>query len=172
VSSRPSRHWLPGLTFVLMASGCVVPIGPEWSTPQNNYPPILGYANPAIGSILGLGADGSAPLTVEVGLQDPNTQDQLYYRWIIDYPPYLEGVSKLALGNVQPGGGTTERSRLLFAPNCTDHNIAHGFSNHRLLFAASDRAFSNDAPSQGDFDGVPAGDFLVEAAWQFVLDCP
>jgi hypothetical protein len=160
---------LSGLA-VLLASGCVVPIGPEWSTPQNNYPPSIGYANPAIGSILGLDTDGGAPLTVEVQLQDPNTQDRLYYRWIIDYPPYLQGISQLALEDVQPGGNTFARAAISFAPNCSDDHIAHGFTNHRLLLAASDRPFLSEDTSQENLDAIGAG-FLVEAAWQFVLDC-
>lgn len=168
--SSQSRRLLPGLAVAWLASGCVVPIGPDWSTPQNNYPPAIAYVNPAVGSILGLGADGGAPLTVEVQLQDPNTQDKLYYRWIIDYPPYSPGISQLALEGIQPGGNTTTREAIYFAPNCSDNRIAHGFSDHRLLLAASDRPFLSSDPGQGALDVVSDG-FLVEAAWQFVLAC-
>jgi hypothetical protein len=153
---------------MVSAAGCVVPIGPEWSTPQNNYPPAVAYANPPVGTILGLDADGGTPLTVAVELQDPNAQDKLYYRWIVDYPPYSTGISRLALEGVQPGANKAVRDAIYFAPNCND--VAHGFSDHRLLLAATDRPFLSEDTSQGNLDAVGSG-FLVEAAWQFILDC-
>ncbi len=169
MSSHQPRRLLPGLAVLFSATSCVVPIGPEWSTPQNNYPPAIAYANPPVGSILGLDADGGAPLTVEVELLDPNTQDNLYYRWIVDYPPYSAGISRLTLEGVQPGGNKLGRDAIYFAPNCND--IAHGFSDHRLLLAATDGPFLSEDPSQGNLDAVGSG-FLVEGAWQFNLACP
>jgi len=154
------------------AMGCVVPVGPEWTDPQGNYPPTITSASPPIGSVLSMDPDGGEPLAVEVDLADQNTQDQLYVRWIIDYPPYVEGQSHIALPLILPGGQQIDRSPILFTPNCMDDQIARRMSDHRLLLAVSDRPFAPEGPSQGDLVLVQKGNFLVEAAWQFEIDCP
>jgi hypothetical protein len=157
------------LAFFAGLPTCVVPVSPEWTDPQSNIPPTIYFADPAVGSILGLGADGGGSLTVKVVLADQNTQDKLYIRWIIDYPPFDASISRLTtLQPIQPGGNQIERPRLFFAPDCINDQIAHGFTSHRLLLAASDRPFIDD-PAQ--LDRVPDGNFCVEATWQFELEC-
>jgi hypothetical protein len=166
---------LASLTFLAASVGCVVPVGPEWTDPQTNVPPTIDYAIPPIGDVLTLDADGGAPMSLEVGLADQNTQDKLYVRWIIDYPPYQDGISHLAMPLQLPGGNQIKRPPIYFAPSCSDDALSHDFSNHRLLLAVSDRPFS--LPNNFNFsqasppDQVPTGNFLVKGSWQFVLDC-
>jgi hypothetical protein len=150
-------------------SACVVPVGPEWTDPQVNYPPTIRSAAPATGSVLSLAPDASGPLAVLVVLADQNTKDRLYTRWIIDYPPFIDSVTQVPLITDLPGGSEIERPPLYFAPNCIDHRIASGFSNHRLLFAASDRPF--DDTNQEEPDKVLEGNFLVTSTWQFEMSC-
>jgi hypothetical protein len=158
-------------TLLLALSGCVVPIGPEWSNPQSNYPPTIHSANPPIGYQLGGDADGGgSPESVEVVLADQNTADILYVRWIIDYPPFDEN-SRVALALAQPGGSQILRPSVRYEPNCNDDSISHDFLNHRLLLAVTDRPFASDDLSQPPLDG-PSGDYLVEGSWDFVLKCP
>jgi hypothetical protein len=164
----PLPAWLPLLAGL---QACVVPVSPEWTDPQGNVPPTLHSAAPAVGSVLVLDPDAGEPLAVQVVLADQNTRDNLYTRFIIDYPPWVDGVSRVALPTVLPGGNEVQRPALRFAPNCNDDHIARGFANHRLLLAFSDRPFVGDDPAQAAPDAVPAGNFLVEASWQFELDC-
>ena len=162
------------LTLLLGISGCVVPAGPEWTDPQTNFPPTIVYAEttPPVGSILARDPDGSAtPLEVKVVLADENTQDKLYARWIIDYPPNRDGISRVAPEQRLPGGNQIARPPISFAPSCRDDAISRDFSDHRLLLAVSDRPFANPDPSQPPFDSVPNGNFVVEGSWQFELDC-
>jgi hypothetical protein len=167
MAGRPFHlHALPVL--LLAISGCVVPAGPEWSDPEGNRPPTISDATPAIGSILDFATTGNAALGLEVVLADPDTKDRLYVRWIIDYPPYVDGVSHVALPVSLPGGDSVNRAPIRFAPNCSDDAISHDFSNHRLLLAVSDRPFNDDPQI---LDGVTNG-FLVEGSWIFTLDCP
>jgi hypothetical protein len=168
---------LPLLVFCLVAAGlasCVVPVGPEWTDPPANYPPTIKEANPAVGSLLPRDPDAGGSFTVEVVLADKNTTDDLFVRWIIDYPPppFDETASRLAYPTTQPGGGGIERPRLRFAPSCNDDHIASGFSSHRLMLAASDRSFASDDPGQTSLDAVPEGNARVEAVWLFELNCP
>jgi hypothetical protein len=169
---RPG-HLLALPALLLAGAGCVVPVGPEWTDPQGNRPPTISDATPAIGSILDFGTTGNAAQGLEVVLADPDTNDNLYARWIIDYPPYVDGVSHVAdLPVSLPGGDQVNRSPIRFAPNCSDDAISHTFSNHRLLLAVSDRPFANgEDTSQPPLDGVTNG-FLVEGSWIFTLDCP
>jgi hypothetical protein len=167
---RRAPNLLLALATLPAISGCVVPIGPEWSDPQSNYPPTIHSAKPAIGSILGGDADGGAPGIVEVVLADQNTDDILYVRWIIDYPPFDPNVSRVALPQTQPGGNQILRPAIRYSPNCGDDGISHDFSNHRLLLAVTDRPFADD-PSRPPLDG-PSGEYLVEGSWDFVLACP
>lgn len=158
---------LPAL--LLAISGCVVPIGPEWTNPQVNSPPTLSLANPPVDSILDFSVSGNAPLGVEVVLADQNTQDILYLRWIIDYPPYANVPSHMALQQILPGGSQIQRSSVRFAPDCSDIAISRDAPTHRLLLAASDRPFGNDPQV---LDLVADGNYRVEAAWSFSLGCP
>jgi hypothetical protein len=167
MAGRPF-HLLALSALLLAISGCVVPVGPEWSDPEGNRPPTISDATPAIGSILDFATTGNAALGLVVVLADPDTKDRLYVRWIIDYPPYVDGVSHVALPVTLPGGDPVKRAPIRFAPNCSDDAISHDFSNHRLLLAVSDRPFSDDPQT---LDGVTNG-FLVEGSWVFTLDCP
>ena len=163
------------LTMLLGISGCVVPAGPEWTDPQTNFPPTIVYdkTTPPVGSILAADPDAGAPLVVTVVLADENTQDILYVRWIIDYPPppNQSGISKLSIRQQLPGGSQIARSAISYAPSCNYDTISHDFSNHRLLLAVSDRPFADLDPDRPPFDAVPSGNFLVEGSWQFELDC-
>ncbi|MBN2575777.1 MAG: hypothetical protein JXP73_14520 [Deltaproteobacteria bacterium] len=164
------RHLLPLLSVFAGVSACVVPVGPEWTDPQSNYPPTIASASPAIGSILALAPDAGFPLAVQVKLADQNTDDNLYVLWLIDYPPFVDGVSRLARPEIQPGNGRIERPTLTFAPNCGDHRIAAGFGAHRLLLVASDRPFVGDDPTEPD--KIQDGNSRVQAQWQFDMECP
>ena len=153
-------------------AGCVVPVGPDWTDPPVNAPPFIRSANPPIGSLLAADGDAGQPLEIGVVLADQNTSDNLYLRWIVDYPPYQDGATRLALASALPGGDSIDRQTVHFAPNCVDDQIANGFTNHRLLLAISDRPFLDAVANPRNLDAVPDGNFLVEGAWQFTLDCP
>jgi hypothetical protein len=163
---------LPAFTCLLAGlSACVVPAGQEWSDPQANYPPTISEASPPNGSWLVRGMDAGGPLEVTVWLADQNTHDRLYVRWIIDYPPYVDGMTRLAPQVILPAANQIERPPLSFAPDCNADQIAAGFTSHRLLMAASDRPFVSEDPGQAP-DQVPIGNARVEGVWQFEMDCP
>jgi hypothetical protein len=161
---HPSR-----IAAALLATltACVVPVGPEWSDPPTNDPPTLRSAVPPVGQIL-----VEPGLTVTVVLADQNTQDKLYLRWLIDYPPFQPDVSRLAHELTLPPEGKIARPAASFAPNCTDDHIAAGTTSHRLMLAVSDRPFVGDSQGEGALDQVPAGGYLIQAVWPFTLSCP
>jgi hypothetical protein len=160
--------------FLAALSGCVIPVAPKWSDPDNNYPPTIVSANPPVGTILGLGPDGgtTSQVEVEVTLADQNAGDNLYLRWIVDYPPYVSGRTLLALETTKPGGEAVVRTPAIFAPDCVSIR-SRALLDHRLLLAISDRPFkfASDAPGLTAPDAVDDGNHLVEAVWPFTLNC-
>lgn len=163
--SRAS-HYL-SLLPLLACAGCVVPAGPDWIDPEGNVPPSLVLAIPPVGSVLGGGGESGGPLAVEVTLADQNARDELHVRWIVDYPPYVDGVSRTALRQTLLSG-SIERKAIAFAPICSD--VVHGTGEHRLLLAVSDRDFVAEEDSGGQLD-MPSNGFLLEASWTFTLQC-
>lgn len=155
---------------IVICAGCVVPMGPKWYDPEGNSPPVIASAVPAIGTVLDMAVDGGVPLGVRVVIADANTSDRIYARWIIDYPPYQDGQTHVALRAVLPPAEEAQREPIEFSPNCSDDQIARGFAAHRLLLAVSDRPFSDEDASKPD--AVADGNFLVEGSWAFDLDCP
>ena len=166
---RPTRHRALLAATCAGLCACVVPAGPEWIDPPGNSLPSIQRAVPPLGSALTLAIDAGEPLMVDVVLADQDTRDNLYARWIIDYPPFDPSISRLARQDIQPGGGQVERPSLRFAPNCVLHGIAPGFSNHRLLLAVSDRSF--DPSNEAAPDQVQSGTSRIEAVWLFEMDC-
>ena len=172
----PTRlcHLLALPTLLLALSGCVVPLGPQWTDPQSNVPPTIYSAYPPIGSTLSADAGADGTLDFQVVLADQNTQDALYARWIVDYPPWDDATSRVALRHAQPGGTEILRPSITYVPSCVDDTLSHESPNHRLLLAVSDRPFAFD-PSfsqSASPDAVPSGNFLVEGSWDFTLPCP
>ena len=155
--------FLPWLTL----TGCVVPAGPEWVDPQTNVPPSIVSAYPPVGSVLANDSEAGTQASVQVNLADQNSADTLYVRWIIDYPPYVDGTSRIAFPQ-RLLGGSVERIPIAFAPSCSD--IVHDLASHRLLLAVSDRDFAKDNGGAGRLD-LPSTGYLLEASWTFTLQC-
>jgi hypothetical protein len=154
-------------------SGCVVPVEPEWSDPDRNYPPTVASATPAVGTALGQKADGGGPaVEVAVVLADQNAGDKLYLRWIIDYPPWTSD-SLVSHEVIKPGGEAVSRTPETFAAECAADRLSRSVSDHRLLLAVSDRPFlySVEESSAGAPPDAVGGGFLVEAVWPFTLSC-
>jgi hypothetical protein len=172
--ARPSFLTCSLAPLLAIASGCVIPVGPKWSDPDNNYPPTIVSANPPVGTVLGRGPDGgtSGQVEVEVSLADQNQGDNLYLRWIVDYPPYVSGRTLLALETTKPGGETVVRTPAIFAPDCVSIR-SRTLADHRLLLAISDRPFkfAADDPGLTAPDAIDDGNHRVEAVWSFTLNC-
>jgi hypothetical protein len=152
----------------LWLSACVVPVGPQFEDPPGNASPFLASSTPAAGSVL----SASAP-TIEVTLGDPNLDDILEGRWLIDYPP-CGSISRLALEFRRPATGTLTREPVRFVPSCSEHLIASGLESHRVTLSVADRAFIPQAQAAPDLclDSVQAEGLLVRATWILNLVCP
>ena len=66
----------------------MLPIGPEFE-PERNLPPFVVRAEPPVGSIV-----RDPDQVFQVTVEDPNRLDNLHFRWLIDYPPFDENISR------------------------------------------------------------------------------
>ena len=174
--SRSARDWRglclgaglwvsPGL----WASGCVLPIAPEFEAEKNEQP-VLVNANPAPGS----NVSGDIKPVFSVEIRDPNATDTLFARWLIDYPPYNQEIHRLASNTRHRQDVELENRVILgFQPDCTAHNISPSLTRHRLMLVVSDRDFLVDADraDKTRLDLTPSDAYSVRSYWTFDMEC-
>ncbi len=152
----------------LLASACVLPVAPEFEDPPGNSSPFLASSNPTEGSVL----SGTSP-EIEVVVGDDNHNDTLVGRWFIDYPPFDDAVTRMVSEFRLPPTGKAERGKVLFAPNCVEHQIATGMASHRISLSVADRPFlaEEQSPPSLRLDSVPEEGFVLRATWILNLSC-
>ena len=167
----PRQAWLAALS--LWACACVVPVSPQFEDPGGNYSPFVASSVPTAGAELPASADST--YTIQVTLGDPNLDDVLWARWLIDYPPYDPAISRLALEDRLPPNGSVNREFIRFAPSCSDNQIVSGPASHRVTLSVADRSFlpADQAPPPDlQLDSVPTEGFVVRTTWIVDLTCP
>ena len=117
----------------------MLPIGPEFE-PERNMPPFVVREEPPVGSII-----RDPNQVFQVTVEDPNRLDDLHIRWLIDYPPFNENITKtgLAIPVGRSGPDKPNQHVLPFKPECV-HLISPTLSQHSLLLVISDRPFVDD----------------------------
>jgi hypothetical protein len=148
----------------------VLPIGPEFE-PERNLSPFLIRAEPPIASII-----TDPDQVFQVLVEDPNRLDDLHVRWLIDYPPFSENLTRtgLAIPVGARGPDVPNQHALAFKPECVNL-ISPALTQHRLLLVISDRPFIEDTVGQGDeriLDQTRPGAFRLPLSWTFEKDCP
>jgi hypothetical protein len=166
----PRQAWLAALP--LWISACVVPVAPQFEDPGGNYSPFVVSSVPTAGAELSTFPDATNTIQVTVG--DPNLDDLLGARWLIDYPPYDPSISRKAREDRLPPSGSVNREIIRFAPSCSEDQIVSGPTSHRVTLSVADRPFlpADQAPPDLQLDSVPAEGFVVRATWVVDLSCP
>jgi hypothetical protein len=159
----------------LSITACVIPVGPQFDDPEDNFPPFVVSSDPAVGEIFtpvkAAAADGGEPtgarfMTVTLG--DHNVNDQLYLRWLLDYPDPDGG--QLVMAVRLPPSGKPYRGPYQFAPTCPRVT-----GPHRLVLSVSDRTFLDTGngdivPADAPLDSIRSGANRHRAVW--ILNCP
>jgi hypothetical protein len=148
----------------------VLPIGPEFE-PERNMPPFVIRAEPAIASIV-----RNQDQVFQVTVEDFNRLDDLHVRWLIDYPPFNENITRTALAiSVGARGPDMPNQHMLsFKPECVNL-ISPTVDQHTLLLVISDRPFVEDTVGMGGeriLDQIRPGAFRLPLSWSFEKDCP
>jgi hypothetical protein len=104
---------------------------------------------------------------------DENLTDQLFMRFLVDYPGADTSRARLALAISLPPSGLVTRSAIRVRPDCATFRIGSGL--HRLMLSVSDRRFLD--PMEGDdvdpnapLDSVPQDAHRLRTVW--LLNCP
>lgn len=153
------------LIVPLLSLGCVLPIAPEFEE-ERNQPPFVIEALPAVGTVV---TDLNARFTVTV--EDPNRNDTLFARWLIDYPPFSPEVSRSYTPPSLPSPGLPNRHSIAFQPSCSMHNLSPSLTRHQLILVVADRPFieppAETPPALRHLDETPKDAFAVRLAWTF-----
>jgi hypothetical protein len=158
------------ITLVPQMSACVLPIGPEFQDPptSENFAPFFRTVAPDIGSIV------MDPM-FDVTVTDPNVGDDLYYRWMADFPPYSDNTRTLQATTKVPhsADGTPLFAALTMKPDCKLYNLAK-LPQHQILLVVADRPFDplQPTPTQSvDYTRVPSEGRKVIATWTLQMEC-
>lgn len=151
-------------------AACIIPVAPEFQDPVGspNLPPELSLDMPTFGSIVSL-PDPHQGKTFSFQAVDPNTSQSLSARWLVEYPPFVSGLSRVVQTDTprqQPNNG----SALPFSlpASCDLGTFAPGASNvHQLQVLVSDAKFLDSPPDQ-----VETGGTIARQNWTVLVSCP
>jgi hypothetical protein len=152
-------------------SACIIPVAPEFQDPtaSPNYAPILESTTPDVGSLVTVVT--SFPFVVIA--TDPNLDDNLFYRWLMDYPQNTSDTRKIDEGEVsRTANGTALNARIQVFIDCSDGPAPTPNSLHQLELAVADREFIQPPPPDTRLDEVAAPGLVVRANWTFQINCP
>jgi hypothetical protein len=155
------------LLAVPLMPACIIPVGPEFSDPTGtpNGPPRITGADPSPGEVVTALNRRDFHITVT----DPNVGDHLFLRWISDYPPFNDMLTRqIASGSYEfmpPRDGTLTGGTFGFTIVCTD--LSASSSGHRLKAVVADRNYV--AAVDTNLINVPAPGQFDEADWFLTL---
>jgi hypothetical protein len=156
------------ICLALATSGCVLPIGPEFQDPPatQNYAPLILAAEPP------LGARVTGP-SFRVTVQDPNVGDDLYVRFVADFPPVGENMKFLKDVKVEHNpDGTLLSKDVPLEVKCSG---VVPLPSHQITVIVADRKFSQDerSPTQpANPLSLPDEARRVIGTWTLNLECP
>jgi hypothetical protein len=160
----------------MASSGCVLPLSPTFEDPagERNYAPEIVSTSPVQGFVL--------PGTLTVTVTDPNVRDDLYIRWIAEYPPYNAMFTRLLRDDIQvthSADGTQQQATRPFSNlSCFNLAVGTGSRAHPVTALVADRPFqvpSADPGGDPETSLTKSGDkyaLYAEAHWVINVDCP
>lgn len=160
-------------------SACIIPVAPNFQDPPSppDSPPYLYNFQPQnFGEIVTVPVKDAKPFSANV--RDLNVGETINYRWVVDYPPFITGVT--LSGNqdsITPLAGQSIDTQLPQPITCPFLNtvVAPSDGKHQLELIVANRTFSPPDGLTPDnvLDSIddPTG-FVVRASWTFVISCP
>jgi hypothetical protein len=155
------------ICLALAADGCVLPVGPEFQDPSatQNFDPRILDSDPALGARV---TGGEFHVTV----QDPNPGDNLYVRFVADYPP-LSGNTRF-VGDKQvphnPDGQLLSKD-VEVVVTCA---MLAKLPTHQVTVIVADREFLLDATSAiqpAEPTRLPADAQRTIGSWTLDMEC-
>jgi hypothetical protein len=148
-------------------SACIIPVAPDFQDPTGapNYAPYIKTFSPDFGSVVSI----VTSLSFEVQVIDLNADDDLYFRWVADYPAYTASTRRIS-EDVQPNStdGTAVTDSVTI--DCSYNLVMTADSKHQLEVIVADRPFVSDT-SSNTLDLVQPPGFAVRGDWTFEITC-
>jgi hypothetical protein len=151
--------------------GCVLPLAPTFDDPaaERNYAPMLITTDPLQGFV--------QPGSLKITVTDPNVTDDLWIRWIGEYPPYSmvntrllrddTKVSHSADGKPLVAGSVLNVDCPSLAPDLLAHPVTALVSDRAFVTRADDPTLSGEA----QYITVSKGALTAEAHWVVNVSC-
>jgi hypothetical protein len=166
----PTQALNPLRTAALLAAlagGCVVPVAPKFDDPEVNYPRYVISSTPSVGDIF-----TPEDRVISAALSDQNVHDDLFIRFLVDYPGTDTSTAHLFFQVKLPPNGLPERGSVHVQPNCKLIGLAMGL--HRLMMTVSDREYldalaGQDVDPEAPLDSVPDDANRIRVLW--LLNC-
>ena len=157
-----------------LASGCVIPIGPQFDPPEPNFPPYVEDSSPGVGEIFTLGMT-SQDREIRATLSDRNINDALFIRWLIDYPGTDANPAHLVHTLQFPPSGMVVRSPVRIQPP-TCQSLGVGTGMHRFIMSVADRPYKDQLAGDAVDPEAPLDSVDVEQANRirvvWFINCP
>jgi hypothetical protein len=154
-------------------SACILPLAPEFQDPPaaQNYPPVIVDSDPPLGSVV-----TTTKFTVIV--RELNLGDDLYVRWVADYPPYsadkTRPLNDLMTQIAHPVDMATDFDLPPVTVDCVLDALDPQITMHQIMVIVADRPFVDikDQPAgQIDLALVTKPGFAVKGSWTLNLGC-
>jgi hypothetical protein len=164
---------LIALSSMPLVSGCVLPLSPQFEDPpaEQNFAPSIVSAQPAQGSIVTALSGTTVAFTVTVN--DPNVTDDLYFRWIGDFPPYSDSNTRRLTADTKVSRSASDPLASQSIPIDCLSPLAR-LPQHAIMALVSDRPFLDDDGTlsrEALLTGIRNGAQKTEAHWTLNLQC-
>jgi hypothetical protein len=151
---------------------CVIPVAPDFQDPLAavNAPPAFVSASPEFGMVV----SGAPIFDFRTQVVDPNANDTLYARWVLDYPPLTAATFT---HNDDPPYYPTGTGSVHFATPNYKLDCSSGFGTvttpQRLAVYVADRPLQpNTAENSNRLDLTEPGGYVTSGSWTVVFQCP
>ena len=138
------------LLLLLAASlmpACIIPVGPNWQDPPGarNSPPTTLSVFPPEGSKVVGSANGNV---FSVTPTDNDVGDNLWVRWITEFPPFIEGVTQVIQTDPIPASTNGAPLAVEKSFTITCPYLSASLTTHQIMAAIADAEFiSSDNPA-------------------------
>jgi hypothetical protein len=155
------------LLAAALVPACVVPLGPDFQNPPaaENSPPLLLSESPLFGS-------ETTTSTFRVTVTDPNGGDDLYIRWVSDYPP-ISAMSRALFAPVtiipHRADGVQQYTPIEMTVDCVRDFLPRGITRHQIQVLVGDADF---APESTELSLLKNQSHAVYNSWVLDRQCP
>ena len=150
---------------------CVIPVAPDFKDPlaAANAPPAIISATPDFGRVVSV----APSLTFRIQVVDPNVNDALWVRWVVDYPPFRPETNAYPLEHYPPPAtGVFHFESPSHLLDCSSGFGAVTTPQQFAVFVSDRQLLDNTAENNEHLDLTQPGGYVASGSWTVVFQCP